>query len=411
MNTPAATGLRSMTATRSMPNPPNYSWSVQARQPVDYQVVLVQGLLDPFNSALARACGADGVHPARCLAIIDDAVDAHYGHRFREYFAAWNIEATWLPAPGDEEAKTLEHAVAITESMSAMGILRRTEKVIAIGGGVVMDVVGLAASLYRRGVPYLRIPTSLIGQVDAGIGVKTGVNHGHHKNRLGTYCAPSVSLIDTEFLRTVETRHLYNGMAEIIKMALVKDADLFELLELAMPHVDAGMMADRNPLSVEIIARSIAGMLSELEPNLWETVLERAVDYGHTFSPSLELRADPPLLHGEAVAVDMAICVALAHNRGMLSKDDTDRALRLLRAAQLPISHEVFTAELVSEALRDAVKHRDGLQRIPLTTGIGSVRFINDLTREEIERGLDFIAAWLDRHPDFDTEPVSEKTR
>ncbi|WP_211116437.1 sedoheptulose 7-phosphate cyclase [Glycomyces buryatensis] len=398
MATSATTTMRPFPPTVTMPNPPDYSWSVQAQQPVDYQVSMVQGLLDPSNSSLARACGADGVRKVRCLVVVDDVVDELYGDRFRDYFGAWNIEAAWQPAPGDETAKTLEQAVAITEAMSAMGILRRTEKVIAIGGGVVMDVVGLAASLYRRGIPYVRIPTTLIGQVDAGVGVKTGVNHGHHKNRLGSYCAPTTTLIDTEFLRTVEPRHINNGMAEIIKMALVKDADLFELLEIAMPVVDAGMMADRNPLSIEIIARAIAGMLSELEPNLWESVLERSVDYGHTFSPSLELRADPPLLHGEAVGVDMAICVALAHNRGMLSKEDTDRALRLMCAAGLPVTDAVFTAELVSEALRDAVKHRDGMQRIPLTTGIGSVRFVNDLTDDEIERGLDFVSQWAAEH-------------
>jgi 3-dehydroquinate synthase len=394
MTVPAVTRTRPFATPLAVPNPPGYNWSVQARQPVHYQVSLVQGLLDPSNPSLAGACGTDGTRPVRGLVVIDDAVEKLYGDRFRAYFEAWQVEATWLPAPGDEGAKTLEHAVAITEAMSDMGILRRTEKVVAVGGGVVMDLVGLAASLYRRGTPYIRVPTTLLGQVDAGVGVKTGVNHGYHKNRLGTYYAPSTALIDTEFLRTLEPRHIRNGMAEIIKMALVKDADLFELLELAVPRVDPDMMADRDPVSLEIIARAIAGMLGELEPNLWEAVLERAVDYGHTFSPSLELRADPPLLHGEAVAVDMAICVALAHNRGMLSGEQTDRALRLIRDAGLPVTHEVFTAELLVRALEDATRHRDGLQRVPLTTGIGTVRFVNDLTEEEIGRGLGFVADW-----------------
>lgn len=410
MTVPYATRPRPFGTPLAMPNPPSYNWNVRARQPVDYQVSLVQGLLEPSNLSLARACNADGIRPVRCLAVVDDAVEKLYGDRFRTYFDTWKIEATWLPAAGDEEAKTLEHAVTITEAMSGMGILRRTEKVLAVGGGVVMDLVGLAASLYRRGIPYIRIPTTLVGQVDAGVGVKTGVNHGYHKNRLGSYYAPSTALIDTEFLRTVEPRHIWNGMAEIIKMALVKDADLFELLEVAMPHIDPDMMADRNPMSLEIIARAIAGMLSELEPNLWEAVLERAVDYGHTFSPSLELRAEPPLLHGEAVAIDMAVCVALAHNRGMFSKEHTDRALNLMRAARLPISHEVFTTELVSEALKDAVKHRDGLQRLPLTNGIGSVQFVNDLTEEEIGRGLEFIADWAAKNHDFDTEATSKNS-
>ena len=218
-----------------MPNPPDYSWSVRAHQPIDYQVMLVQNLLDPSNSALARACGADGIHQVRCLVVIDSTVSELYGDRIRAYFESWRISAVWQAAPGNEASKTLEHAVEITEAMSRMGILRRTEMVVAIGGGVVLDVVGLAAGLYRRGTPYVRVPTTLVGQIDAGIGVKTGVNHGQHKNRLGVYCPPSTALIDTEFLRTVPERHIWNGMAEIIKMALVKDSALFSLLEIAVP--------------------------------------------------------------------------------------------------------------------------------------------------------------------------------
>ncbi|MXP49063.1 sedoheptulose 7-phosphate cyclase [Pantoea sp. Eser] len=128
----------------------------------------------------------------------------------------------------------------------------------------------------------------------------------------------------------------------------------------------------------EIITRSIAGMLAELEPNLWEEELARCVDYGHTFSPSLELLANPVLLHGEAVAVDMALCVALAHGRGLLTAEETERAISLIQRSGLLISHPVFNLALLEEALVDTIKHRDGLQRIPLSDGIGNVAFAND---------------------------------
>ncbi|MEU9559255.1 sedoheptulose 7-phosphate cyclase [Streptomyces fumanus] len=374
-----------------LPKPPGLTWRVESREPVGYDVSIVRGLLNPVNPVLARACGADGRTPARCLVVIDDKVDALYGERLRGYLETWRIDASFKVLPGDESAKELASAVEVTEAMTAMGLLRRTEKILAVGGGVVLDIAGFAASLYRRGVPYIRVPTTLLGQVDAGVGVKTGVNHGHHKNRLGTYYAPETALIDPEFLATVEPRHITNGMAEIIKMALVKDAALFRLLESTAAHSTPRSLAASGPAATEVISRAIAGMLDELEPNLWERVLERSVDYGHTFSPSLELRADPPLLHGEAVAVDMAICVALAHLRGLLGAEDTDRALRLMHTTGLPLTHPVFTPDLLEEALRDAVKHRDGLQRVPLTDGIGRVRFVNDLTRGELERALEFV--------------------
>lgn len=368
------------------------AWRVGARQPVTYEVAVVPGLLALDNRELARACGADGTS-ARCLVLIDDAVDLLYGEALRAYCDAWSIDTSWTVINGSEESKSVAQVVAATEAMSAMGILRRAEKVIAIGGGAVLDVAGMAASLYRRGVPYVRVPTTLIGQVDAGVGVKTGVNYGTHKNRLGSYYAPEKALIDPEFLRTVPQRHINNGMAEIAKMALIKDAELFELLESVAGEVTAAALADAHPRMMEIMTRAIGGMLDELEPNLWEHKLERAVDYGHTFSPSLELRADPPLLHGEAVAVDMAVCVAVAHNRGLLGRGDADRALALLRALGLPITNPVFTTDLLAESLQDAVRHRDGAQRVPLTNGVGSAVFANDISKGELAAALEFVRA------------------
>ncbi|GAA4913962.1 sedoheptulose 7-phosphate cyclase [Streptomyces coeruleoprunus] len=385
---------RSLTTALDIPRPPDLSWYVQARQPVGYEVNLTRGLLNPDNPALARSVGADGYTSVRTLVVVDKVVDGLYGKALRAYFDAWRVDARWKVMPGDEDTKNLEQAVEVTAAMTEMGILRRTEKVVVVGGGVLMDVVGLAASLYRRGAPYVRVPTTLVGQVDAGVGVKTGVNHGTHKNRLGTYFAPEITLIDPEFLRTVEPRHIANGLAEIIKMALIKDASLFRLLEETVAGIDGDALADCGPAMGEVVSRAIAGMLDELEPNLWEWVLERSVDYGHTFSPSLELRADPPLLHGEAVAVDMAVCVALAVGRGLLSQADAERALGLMVAARLPIAHPVFTPELLEVGLADAVKHRDGLQRLPLTNGIGDCVFVNDVTGDELRRALEFVHAY-----------------
>lgn len=371
---------------------PDLSWRVSASQPVKYQVTLSRDLLDPANGTLALGCGADGVKPARRLVVVDNVIDELYGERLRDYFAAWNISATWKLISGNEASKTFEKAVEVSEAMTQTGLLRRNETVVAIGGGVLLDIVGFAASLYRRGIPYIRVPTTLMGQIDAGIGIKTGVNHGTHKNRLGTYFPPVGAFIDPSFLQTLDQRHIANGVSEIIKMALIKDRALFELLEEKADQLDARTFAECDPQILEIISRAISGMLDELEPNLWEAVLERPVDYGHTFSPSLELKADPALLHGEAVAVDMALSVALALHRGLLTEQEADRALRLLAKAGLPLFHPTFTPALVESALQDTIKHRDGLQRVPLTSGIGQSVFVNDLTADELSRALGFIA-------------------
>jgi 3-dehydroquinate synthase len=271
------------------------------------------------------------------------------------------------------------------------GLLRRTEAVIAIGGGVLLDIVGFAASMYRRGIPYIRIPTTLMGQIDAGIGIKTGINYADHKNRLGSYFPPVAALIDPAFLRTIDDRHIANGVAEIIKMALIKDKTLFELLEQEADKLNALTFSSHSHQIDEIFFRAIAGMLEELEPNLWEATLERAVDYGHTFSPSLELRANPELLHGEAVAIDMALSISLALHRNLITTREAERALKLMVNVGLPIHHPDFNLNLVENALIDSVKHRDGLQRVPLTNGIGDVTFINDLTKDELRIALEYI--------------------
>ncbi|WP_454115604.1 sedoheptulose 7-phosphate cyclase [Microbacterium lacticum] len=359
------------------------SWRVSAAHRIEYDVEMTADVLDPNNEALAVRCGG------RVLAVVDHTVEELYGPLIRAYFAHHEIPVSVIVLPAEEDAKELSSVVAVADAMADAGLLRRSEAVVVFGGGVVMDVVGLAANLFRRGVPYVRVPTTLIGLVDAGVGVKTGVNRGKHKNRLGTYFAPTATLVDPSFLISLPPRHIRNGLAEVVKIALVKDAELVSLLESV---VDSLRQLDYALTAVdsheEILSRAISGMVSELEPNLHEMDLERIVDFGHTFSPSLELIADPPLLHGEAVAVDMALCVELSLQRGLLSEFEARRVFNLLFRLGLPLTNRMFEASLLEKALEDTVKHRDGLQRVPLLTGIGRVTFVNDLTLEELSNAV-----------------------
>jgi 3-dehydroquinate synthase len=168
--------------------------------------------------------------------------------------------------------------------------LRRREPFLAIGGGVLLDIAGMAASLYRRGVPFVRVPTTLLAIVDASVGVKNGVDYccavtdETYKNRVGSFYAPSACLLDNSFIATQDARNISNGFGEILKLALVRSSDLFELLET---HGAALVESRFTPtasvptgVSDRIIDLSIQIMLEELGPNLWEYKLERCVDYG-----------------------------------------------------------------------------------------------------------------------------------
>ena len=366
-------------------------WEVRATQDVRYSVQFYEGLFTHANTVLLRA--GVGQTPAcqRRLIVIDTRVRDLYGWEIEGYFRANRVHYRFLPLDTTEPEKTVENVLRVVRALDEFGVNRRSDPLIAIGGGVLLDVAGFAASLYRRGLPYVRVPTTLMGLIDAGIGIKTGVNFDAHKNRIGTYFPPQRAFLDTQFLKTLDDRHIANGIAEIIKMAIVKDARLFKLLE---DNVDR-LIEDRFsglPAYREILVRATVGMLEELSGNLWENVLERIVDYGHTFSPRLEMAALPELLHGEAVAIDMALSLVLAAQRDLITPKELSRALTLIDAYGLPTKHPQCDEDLLMKALAESTSHRDGLQRVPLSHGIGRAVFVNDLTREEVRGAAKYLA-------------------
>ncbi|GAA1944835.1 sedoheptulose 7-phosphate cyclase [Kitasatospora viridis] len=360
------------------------SWDVRYRHVFEYSIRTTQGIFDPENRTLAELAGMSA--DANQLLVVDEGMHAHWGDRIRAYARAHAPRARIVTIDAVEEHKSVEAVLRIAAEADAAKIVRRSAPIVAIGGGVLTDIVGLAASVYRRGTPYVRVPSTLIGMVDAAVGAKTAVNAHGHKNRLGTYYPASWTVIDTGLLSTVPMRHLANGVAEIIKMALVGDPELFELLA-----ADPGQLLRERLLTApgrEIIVKSVEGMLRELEPNLLEKDLRRLVDFGHTFSPALELAADSELLHGEAVAVDMALCTVLAAGRGLVPAALRDRILWLLQAYGLPVTVPWATADLLWAGFEDSVRHRDGAQNFVVPVGFGRADFLQDVTRDEV------VAAW-----------------
>jgi len=367
-------------------------WEVRATQEVRYSVQFYEGLFAHQNTVLLR--GGVGQTPAcqRRLVVIDSRVLDLYGWEIEAYFRANRVHFRFLTLDTTEPEKTVENVLRVVRGLNEFGVNRRSDPLIAIGGGVLTDIAGFAASLYRRGLPYVRVPTTLMGLIDASIGIKTGVNFDNHKNRIGTYFAPQRAYLDTTFLKTLDDRHMSNGVAEIIKIAIIKDDKLFQLLEQNVDSLIADRFVGRAAYR-EILVRATVGMLDELAPNLWEATLERLVDYGHTFSPTLEMAVLPELLHGEAVAIDMALSLVIAAQRDLMSAHQLSRALALIERYNLPTYHPQCEEELLLKALADTTSHRDGLQRLPLSRGIGKAVFINDLTRSEIRSAVAYLAA------------------
>lgn len=327
----------------------------------------------------------------RRIVVIDEVVHKIWAAQIDAYFQHHKVDYRVVPVEATEKNKSFELFYQIAREFDAFRLDRRNEPVIAIGGGVLTDVVSMVASCYRRGTPCIRVPTTLMGYVDAAIGIKTAVNFDSNKNRIGTFEAPFACILDRTFLKTLPMRHLLNGMGEIAKMALIRDGELFDLLETQGRHAIQNRFQNSGE---EILRRAIHGMLEELEPNLFEDNLERAVDYGHTFSPLLEMRDIDNLLHGEAVAIDCAFSAVLSQLRGMIPSFTCNRVLQTMASLGLPIYHPELDAEMCWHSLEERTAHRGGFQRVPLINAIGRVAFVNDITRAELERA---VHVWQER--------------
>lgn len=353
----------------------------------DYSVDMTTDLLDPDNSLLADYCAE-----RQAILFASPAVDALYGAALRRYCEARLAQGSWryVVLPTGEHNKTMRSAELVCEYAKAAGIDRHGV-LVAVGGGILCDIVGFAASMYKRGIRYIKVNTTLVGQIDVGVGVKTGVNHLASKNMLGAYYPAYASINDPRFLRTLPPRQISCGLAEIIKMAVILSEELFELLEehavsmLRRRFASASVQDDERDRRVLMLAIQL--MMDELSPNLRETELERLVDFGHSFSPAIEIDSDHALQHGEAVAIDMALSSCIAVRMGMLKQEECDRILALLRACALPLyDADSCRPELMQSALEDMHLHRGRRINLVVPTGIGRATFIRHLS--SIPQGL-----------------------
>ncbi|WP_265566326.1 sedoheptulose 7-phosphate cyclase [Streptomyces hygroscopicus] len=357
---------------------------------MDYEIIEIYDLFNPGNPELGLLPGRKPSKLTR-LVVMDHTVDEIFGERIRNYFSVNRLFVEYLTLPGGDENKTLDQVLRIARRLSEIGTHRVGTPPIAIGGGVLQDVVGMASSLYRRGIPYVRVPTTLLAQIDGSVSAKNGVNYEGFRNRLGTFAPPPRTLIDRSLIATLPERQIQSGLGEALKMALIKDPVLFELLEEHGPQLVADRLQDSDNGNDagpgrEVMHRAISGMAEELQKNLWETDLRRIVDYGHTFSPVIEMQALPALLHGEVVAMDCVLSAVLALHRGMLTPAQFERIVNTTRGMGLAPSHPMFAdPSVLRRALADTMRHRDNQQHLTLLQGIGRTIFVNDLTDTELD--------------------------
>jgi 3-dehydroquinate synthase len=206
--------------------PLNDGFHIEGYEKITYDFRFIDNIFDPQKANLADCYRSWG----RCLIIIDDNVYKLYGETMETYFAQYNIKCTVKIIQSTELRKTMETKLDIIDTFAEYGLVRK-EPVLVIGGGVLTDVAGYACASYRRTSNFIRIPTTLIGLIDASVSIKVGLNHGKLKNRLGAYHAPIITFLDFSFLKTLSEGHIRNGFAELVKISAVGEKDLFNLLD------------------------------------------------------------------------------------------------------------------------------------------------------------------------------------
>jgi 3-dehydroquinate synthase len=292
-----------------------------------------------------------------------------------------NVERLWLPKlrealpqarhylalPAGESIKHIESIEQMWRAMRAAGCDRKS-LVIIIGGGVIGDMGGFAASTYMRGVTFVQIPTTLLAQVDSSVGDKTGFDFDNIKNLIGTFAQPAAVLIDTDTLATLPERELVAGFAEMLKYGLIRDADFFAKLALKKPGEYS------NDEFAGLIAASLRIKIAIIEHDEKESGERKLVNFGHTVGHAVEAlswNSDHPLLHGEAVAIGMAIEAELSRQKGYLSIDDVQTVRRVLTNSGLSTRAPYFPIEKVLEKMRADKKNERGVMLFTLLESIG----------------------------------------
>lgn len=279
-----------------------------------------------------------------------------------------------------EDGEEFKNQTSIDTILDALFEHRFNRKslIIAFGGGVIGDMSGYAASIYQRGIDFIQIPTTLLSQVDASVGGKTGINNGFGKNLIGSFHQPKAVYIDPYFLKTLPKREFSAGVAEIVKMAVTFDGIFFKFLEQNDLRIENNLLK-----AIEYSIKTKARVVSQDEK---EQGIRAALNYGHTFAHVIENETNySTYLHGEAVAIGICMANEMAYKLNLITKDEKQRVCDLLKQYDLPTSYVIKDVKRFYEAFFLDKKSKDSSLVFILPLGIGDV-----VIKEDVDVGTIF---------------------
>ena len=347
----------------------------------DYEIVIGGGLLDSLAEYIGRVYAGKKI-----FLVSDENVIKFYGDRIKGVLSGAGYSLTSFILPAGEEAKTSPYLKRGYDYLLEQNF-SRDNLIVAFGGGVVGDLAGFLAATFMRGIPFVQIPTTLLAQVDSSVGGKTAINHPWGKNLIGAFYQPKMVIIDPELLRTLSTRELRTGLAEVLKYGFIVDRGLLEYLD---SHREEIFNLETGPLS-RIIHKSCnikARIVREDEKEKGQRAL---LNFGHTIGHALEAVTDyKKYTHGEAIAIGMAAAAELSYRVSGLDREEVDYLKKLLSDYGLPLScqHGENLDEVYERLFFDKKVQNDSLRWI-LLKELGEAyiddRVDNKIVREVLE--------------------------
>lgn len=344
-----------------------------------YDILIGEGLIDNLAKELKQK------QIANAYSIITDSnVAKIHGKKLLKNFLDESLHAHLIEFPAGEKNKSRSTKESIENQMLKLGF-GRDSCIIALGGGVVGDLAGFIAATYMRGIPYIQVPTTLLAMVDSSIGGKVAVDIIHAKNAIGAFYQPKKVVIDLNFLRTLPKNELINGMAEVIKHALIYDANFFNFLE---KNIDKILNRDFDALKIAI-KRSCEIKSSIVAQDEKERGMRRILNYGHTIGHSIESALNYKIPHGQAVAIGMSYAAKLSAKLGFLHEGSVIRQNNLLEYIGMPhrLSHHKLKPKAILEHIQYDKKILNGKINFILLKSIGDA-FISDKVSLEDIKGI-----------------------
>lgn len=370
--------------------------------PFEFPVVFTEGVFDPENPALRDVLAR--FEPAkrhRCVFFVDDGLGEGLLAEIRAYAErhadALELACAPVAVPGGEKIKTELHFVESMQQKLFDLRLDRHSYVVAVGGGAVLDAVGLVAATTHRGVRHVRIPTTVLAQNDSGVGVKNGVNLQGVKNFVGTFAPPFAVLNDLQFVLSLPERDKVAGMAEAVKVSLIRDAEFFGWIER---HMDDLATFQREAMAY-MIRRCAELHMRQIGQggDPFETGSARPLDYGHWSAHKLESLTRHHVRHGEAVAIGMALDARYSVLAGLLAAGEEERICALLEYLGFQLWHPVLERAgangewAILEGLKDFQEHLGGELTVTLLAGIGTGVEVHEIDVERMRGAMHWLKA------------------